>query len=134
MCSNCGKRISICPSCKQMISLSTRNYGLEAVCELLEYPCIYADSGCPQLNKFNEINNHCTTCRLVLIIAKLLNLIVCYNYSYRPYPCMLGKCNWKGSRFQLTAHALLHHKDKISVINSNNYTWNKKRPLYEVNV
>lgn len=71
-------------------------------------------------------------------IVSLLVFYFAASCSYRPYSCILGEnnreCEWEGSRFELMAHALEYHEEKVSRLNINSYSLRANSPPHEVKV
>lgn len=63
MCYSCSLKINLCPTCNRPVVKTNRNYTLEGICDLLEYPCPYVETGCEEFITINGINEHALFCR-----------------------------------------------------------------------
>lgn len=66
LCSKCRNAVQFCPLCRGLFT-KMRNYTLEALVALFEYPCKYAEEGCETYLKKAEIADHQRNCVYVLI-------------------------------------------------------------------
>lgn len=95
LCNKCNKMISNCPICRATLS-GKRNYKLEEIYELIDFPCKYKGKGCKHLCKGKELNRHENICK------------------YAPKPCFFYNCNWIGNiYFEYKEHVFTQHLNKI---------------------
>ncbi|XP_068894221.1 E3 ubiquitin-protein ligase Siah1-like [Tenebrio molitor] len=114
VCDTCWNAHNSCLICEYALT-DTRNYSLEGVCGLVEYPCENNDKGCPQYLKLEELEEHRQLC------------------DYRSYSCNLDKqCSWEGRRDQLKKHYLDKHDDNVLIGEECTCLWKHDKPGHTV--
>lgn len=101
ICCDCKKKLSECPTCAAKVG-ETRNYLLEEFMQSMKFPCEFAENGCQELVKSDELEKHRGIC------------------EYRKYKCPYC-ANWEGYVSYLRDH--LRQTHSISEIRNicNNY-------------
>lgn len=101
-CQSCKNQLTDCPTCKGPIN-DTRNYLLEDITAVIEYPCKYTKYGCQFLGNAENIKNHQSTCEC------------------GPYKCFVENCFWEGKQTEVINHLNEAHKENI--LEADMVTW-----------
>ncbi|KRT86732.1 hypothetical protein AMK59_2504 [Oryctes borbonicus] len=100
----------LCPAgCASTIG-DTRNFLLEQITNIIEYPCKYNKYGCAHTANAKIIKDHEASC------------------IHGPYKCIIETCQWENKYSELKNHLLQNHKDNILEINSITYIIDKSLP------
>ncbi|EFA06066.2 putative E3 ubiquitin-protein ligase sinah-like Protein [Tribolium castaneum] len=115
ICDSCWD-IASCPICKLGMS-DTRNFSLESVCTVLQYPCSNEMRGCSHYMKLEEFAEHQERC------------------DYRNYRCMFEKyCCWQGTRDKLKKHYVDKHDNNVLIGSTSMCLWKEDQPDYTVHL
>ncbi|XP_018571584.1 probable E3 ubiquitin-protein ligase sinah [Anoplophora glabripennis] len=98
ICSDCMKRVSLCPNCCDSFS-RTRNFTLEKLTSRVNYPCRNKDQGYSFVTTSDKILSHQQNCEL------------------SEHPCVF-KCGWQGQRFSIYNHLKLIHPQSLCGVNN----------------
>lgn len=98
-CGSHKAEITTCPTCASAIG-DTRNYSLEQIMNVIEYPCKHNSFGCSYSSNANNVRDHENVC------------------LYGPYECIIESCLWKNVFSELKNHLIREHKDNIIEVNS----------------
>ncbi|KAI4459005.1 e3 ubiquitin-protein ligase siah2 [Holotrichia oblita] len=102
-CGSHKDQLTTCPAgCQNSIG-ETRNYLLEQITNIIEYPCKYNKHGCSYSSNAKQIRDHENSC-------------VC-----GPYKCIVDSCDWVRKFADLRDHLLDEHKDNIIELNCITY-------------
>ncbi|EFA06060.1 E3 ubiquitin-protein ligase sina [Tribolium castaneum] len=93
-CSNCRPRLENCPNCRALFG-TTRNYALEGLTAGISYACMYHHLGCEEMLPAHDSGKHEAIC------------------PFKPYPCPLDDCSFKGTHSNIGKHLDENHKDKV---------------------
>ncbi|RZC33749.1 Sina domain containing protein [Asbolus verrucosus] len=93
-CSNCRPKLEKCPNCRALFG-TTRNYSLEGLTASISYSCMYHHLGCEETLSVNESDKHEAVC------------------PFKPYPCPLDECSFRGTHSTIGDHLDQQHKDKV---------------------
>jgi hypothetical protein len=111
ICSQCKKKITKCPICKEVF-LNSRSVLVEQIVEKLLYPCVNSGDGCHEKRSVHDILKHQGEC------------------PHRMYECLPGKtdsCNWMGRNVDILDHTINIHASKCWMHDVNNV-------LYDFNI
>lgn len=98
LCKDCFPKCPKCPTCRSNMS-EERNFAIEKVASLLNYPCRFHTLGCKDTNKFPEKEEHEKNCKYVQI-----------NCPFHM------KCKYFGSLFEIEKHLkMVHNVNPIPV-------------------
>ncbi|KAJ3649036.1 hypothetical protein Zmor_020798 [Zophobas morio] len=93
-CSSCRPKLEKCPSCRALFG-TTRNYSLEGLTAGISYSCMYHHLGCEETLQVYESDKHEVVC------------------PYKPYPCPLDDCSFRGTHSNIGQHLDEKHKDRV---------------------
>jgi hypothetical protein len=93
-CSNCRPKLEKCPNCRALFG-TTRNYSLEGLTAGISYSCMYHHLGCEETLMVNELDKHEAIC------------------PFKPYPCPLDDCSFRGTHSNIGKHLDENHKDRV---------------------
>lgn len=93
-CQSCRNAITNCPTCRGEIN-DARNYPLEEIAQMVEYPCKYSKYGCTFTTTSNNIKQHQASCK------------------NGPYKCFVENCTWENKYTMLVEHLKEVHKENI---------------------
>lgn len=97
LCGKCERLVDKCPQCKKSL-LKTRNYALEKLAELVQYPCHNSPFECNFIGTLQELNIHEKQCYTVI------------------KPCPVSKsCQWKGPTETVYSHAKEVHPENCQL-------------------
>lgn len=65
ICSDCCRRLKVCPHCRYPLTTSVRSYVLESIAEILQYPCYNSNAGCTDTLRLNHLEDHHAVCRYI---------------------------------------------------------------------
>ncbi|CAG9864102.1 unnamed protein product [Phyllotreta striolata] len=103
ICNMCRPRLDRCPTCRSTFG-NTRNYSLEGLTVGVQYPCIYHDSGCPEIGSANYMTSHEKQC------------------LYKPLSCPFPTCATNSNQEVIVQHLIDAHFDSCIYSGSTGYT------------
>ena len=94
VCSNCRRKLTRCPTCRDPLTRSIRNLALEKLAVSVLFPCKYAAFGCEITMPPTEKADHEEHC------------------EFRPCccPCPGTFCRWQGSVNAVVPHLMQNHE------------------------
>ncbi|XP_065163732.1 uncharacterized protein [Atheta coriaria] len=97
-CNECYKKLKTCPTCRQVLSFSSRSFVLEKLHAKLEFPCKYQEYGCMERYGGDHIESHEFQCR--------------YGGNSCPLK-IINDCGWHGRGKDIVGHCIKHHPNNI---------------------
>lgn len=116
ICDTCKPKVRECPTCRGQIA-ETRNFALEKLTEIMQYPCKNIEEGCYYRTNSLHIRNHEKEC------------------EYKPRECFFHetqKCQWIGKAANLFQHCRDDHSTNVQTGQFFQTTFNPDCERFEI--